>query len=41
MEVSGKLHATAALLPGKEPLAPMGRMQRLKIEDCFVEYVSK
>jgi len=24
MEVSGQLHAPAALLPGKEPLVPIG-----------------
>jgi hypothetical protein len=27
MEVSGQLHAPAALLPGKEPLVPIGGPQ--------------
>jgi hypothetical protein len=26
MEVSGQLHAPAALPPGKEPLVPIGKM---------------
>jgi hypothetical protein len=39
MEVSGQLHASAALPPEKEPLVPIGQEASIWINNFFIKVI--